>query len=231
MIDAEYRKQKKRVGDFLTKWQGPMGLRQVKIEVIWDRSYNSDSMVAETNMGRWEYREYDITFYLPSCAEQSDEDLERVVVHELAHCLLAPISMSMLGTDENDKYRRKIMEFNTELVTSALFWVRSAGEDDQIALAKKLAKDVKMSGIKHKEKSNGTNSGITEAELHLEHDEPSSDRRSNSKDRRPAGQSAGARQVVHRQQRGNAGSDRRHAGARRLYDEGSWKHCPDRNGG
>lgn len=123
MTDKEYRIQKKRVGGYLTKWQGPMGLRWWKIDVIWDRSYcENPGIAASTDMTRWRYREADITFYLPKIADEKDEVVEKTVIHELCHVLLSPISTNM--EDLNSDYQKQINEFTTELVASAMWWVR-----------------------------------------------------------------------------------------------------------
>lgn len=152
--DAEFKKQKARIGKFLTKWQGPMGLRWFNIEVIFDRSYAQDNSAAVTSMARWRYREFDITFYIPALMDKTDAEVEKTVVHELSHCLLAPISCNMRDVDENSEYRRDLMEFNTELVTAALMWCRDEGVDDH----KAELKAAESKKVKDKEKENvGTN--------------------------------------------------------------------------
>jgi hypothetical protein len=150
MNDAVYKTQKKRVGDFLTKWQGPMGLRMVKVNVTWDRSYDGDGAAARTTMNRWQYKEFDITFYLPRFIDLSDDEAESVVVHELSHCLMAPISMNMTGVDDDNDYRRQLMELNTSQVSDALEWVYQAGRDS-----------VKVK-TKHKEHDSDTGTTPTE---------------------------------------------------------------------
>lgn len=130
MTDKEYNHQKKRVGKFLTKWQAPMGLRWWDIQVVCDRRYCSKpSVAAETDMNLWKYRTATITFYLPKIAESSDTEVENVVVHELCHVLLSPISVNMV--DLNEDYQQQVMEFNTELVAQAFGWVYQAGRDSR----------------------------------------------------------------------------------------------------
>jgi hypothetical protein len=128
--DARFKKEKARIGKFLTKWQGPMGLRAYKIQVYWDRSYSAKGCAAETDMSRWHYHDFEIRFYIPELMDEPDEVVERTVVHELVHCLLAPISVNLRETDKNSEYRRQIMEFATEATTKALLWCRCEGEDD-----------------------------------------------------------------------------------------------------
>jgi hypothetical protein len=142
--DARFKKEKLRIGKFLTKWQGPMGLRAYKIQIIWDRSYSKGGEAAFCDMSRWQYHEFDITFFIPSLMDEPDEVVERTVVHELSHCLLAPISVNMRETDINSDYRREIMEFATEATTKALLWCREEGEDDYKLSLKKEQKNGKV---------------------------------------------------------------------------------------
>lgn len=134
MTDLEYAKQKKRVGKYLTKWQDCMGLKWWNIQIVWDRSYSSSEnpgAAAETNMNGWKYRQAGITFYLPKIAEEPDADeIEKLVVHELCHVLLGPISTNM--EDLNGSYQRQLMEFNTDLVADALLWTRRAARDAKV---------------------------------------------------------------------------------------------------
>lgn len=111
-----------------------MGLKWFKIQVTWDRSYcEVPATAAITGMERWKYREYDITYFLPKLSEMTDEEVEGIVVHELCHCLLAPMTCNMEGTNEDNSYRRDLVEFNTELVASAMGWVWQAGKDDKVS--------------------------------------------------------------------------------------------------
>lgn len=142
--DARFKKEKARIGKFLTKWQGPMGLRAYKIQVIWDRSYSRGGEAAFCDMSRWHYHEFEITFFIPSLMDENDETVERTVVHELVHCLLAPISVNMRETDKNSEYRREIMEFSTEAVTKALQWSREEGVDDYKLTLKEAQKHGKV---------------------------------------------------------------------------------------
>ena len=147
MNDKAYNEHKARIQKLLTRWVTPMGLNWFKVDVTWDRSYAKDGSAAITDMSNWKYRDFGITFYMPTCADMNDEELEKLVVHELCHVLLAPISCNMEGTDDNDHYRRDIMELNTEIVASAFLWVRHAGTDDQKAELKAKAKNGKIKSL------------------------------------------------------------------------------------
>lgn len=129
MDDKEYRKQKARIKKYMDKWHSTLGLRWFDVDIIYDRSISNDGSAAITDMGRWSYRSFDITFYMPIMAELNDERFEEVVVHELVHCLTAPFAMNMQGSEENSNYRRDIMEQTTTIITNAIEWSYQAGID------------------------------------------------------------------------------------------------------
>lgn len=155
--DARFKKEKERVRKLITKWQGPMGLRWFKVDLEFTRDPAPDGThtQAMTNMASWRYHEFTITFYIPDTMHLSDEDLENTIIHELTHCLLAPISCNLRGVENDDPYRRDLMEFNTQMVTNAMRWVRNAGMDDQKAEDRAKAKsDTLKKDSKAKENSN-----------------------------------------------------------------------------
>lgn len=138
MTDAEYRKEKARVKGYVDKWRTTLGLGWFRLNFDWERSYSPKGHAALTTMDRWQYREFDVLFFLPNMAELTDERCEEVVIHELAHCLTAPFAMNMNGADTNDDYRRDIMEQTTTIVANAIEWAYQAGEKS--AKVKKVIK-------------------------------------------------------------------------------------------
>ena len=104
-----------------------MGMRMVEVNLTWDRAPHPEGFAATTEMSRWMYHSYDIIFYLPALLEMDDEHLENVVIHELTHCLLAPLSCNVKYDDEG--HMRNTMEWNTELVARAVEWIYQAGAD------------------------------------------------------------------------------------------------------
>lgn len=131
MTDEDYNKQKERIMPLIDKWKNMMRLNQLQINIVWDRSYSSEppNQAASTMMDKWKYLEFDITFYLPACAEENDKAIESLVVHELVHCLLAPISTNMRPC--SDDYQADLMELNTSQVQSALLGTRDNTKGDQ----------------------------------------------------------------------------------------------------
>ncbi len=117
MTDREAARQKARVKKYLDKWY-EAGFGWWRITYVWDRSYNTgnDEVAAECS-AHWQYRTAQITFFLPVIQETKDEDeLERIVVHELCHVLIA----STQNFETSDL--REMTEYATENVTKALMW-------------------------------------------------------------------------------------------------------------
>ena len=127
MNDADYKKLRNKIRKMFHKWQQPMGMRMFEVNLTWDRSYHPKGYAATTEMSRWLYHSYDITFYMPTLAEMDDEHLENVVIHELTHCLLAPLSSNLKYDEEG--HMSDTMEWNTELVARAVEWIYRAGAD------------------------------------------------------------------------------------------------------
>lgn len=125
MKDADYEKLKKRINDLVHEWRHLMKLDRMRINCTFDRSYSSEpaGMAALTTMDRWKYLEFDIHWFLPTLAEYDDpEDLEQVVVHELVHVLLAPISRNMVPSDHD--YQADLMEMVTSQAEAAFLNLR-----------------------------------------------------------------------------------------------------------
>lgn len=101
-----------------------MGLGWIKIDVWYMRAEREKypSTGATTRMDRWPYHEFEITWYMPPLSDLKDDELEEVVVHELCHILLAPLSI-IKESDAADK-EADIMEWTTTLVQKAMMWVR-----------------------------------------------------------------------------------------------------------
>lgn len=125
MKGAEFEKHRERIKQLVYHWRKMLGLDRHTLNLTYDRSYSTHppGVAAVTHMSRWKYLEFDITFYMPNVADCSDDQLENLVVHELVHCLLAPISHNMRGS--NDEYQADLMELNTSQVAAAILTVRN----------------------------------------------------------------------------------------------------------
>lgn len=121
MTDQEYRAAKARIKRYLDKWFKAAGFSWWRVNITYHREVKDDaeySAVADTTT-HWEYRQAYINFYVPQFEGKTDEEVERVVVHELSHILIA--STSNFSTDED----RQMTEYATECVTQALLYSHS----------------------------------------------------------------------------------------------------------
>lgn len=102
-------------------WQTVMNLGWLSITHAFLPSFKDDS--AETigdTEAYWQYRQAKITWYLASASRLTPELLESTVVHELVHCLTAPMESHVkAGHDEHT-------EFAVESLARAFIEVRNA---------------------------------------------------------------------------------------------------------
>lgn len=129
------------------KWQKRMNLLHWDIEhVFLDSFYGDDGdedfKVTAITESRWQYMQAKIKWYLPSAVRHGDKELEKVLVHELCHVLLAPeqalidtkthhdiTHTQMLGSEADALWERNYehLELATEMVTRAIM----AGWEDK----------------------------------------------------------------------------------------------------
>lgn len=121
-------------------WQARMGLTHWEIEQVFlDSFYGDDGeedfKVTAITESRWQYMQARIKWYLPSAVRHSDDELEKVLVHELCHVLLAPeqalidtkthhdvTHSQMLGSEADALWERNYehLELATEMATRAI---------------------------------------------------------------------------------------------------------------
>lgn len=117
-----------------------LGLEYFDIEFAFlDSFYGDDSAddykTTAVTEGRWQYRQAKIKFYMPSAVRHSDEELEKILMHELVHVLLLPeqsLVDSKLSIDSSfepatseqhsqiEARNYELLELSTENVTRAL---------------------------------------------------------------------------------------------------------------
>jgi len=94
MIDEEYVAQKKRVQKLISKWVKPIGLGYWTIRFDWYSELLPSETATELDRvvmvchADWRYLNATIQVNLCEVGRQSDEDLERIFVHELMHIFL-----------------------------------------------------------------------------------------------------------------------------------------------
>ena len=120
MKDKEYDALKAKIERIALAWINDCGFGWWQIDLEYSREYREDdddngngTSQAET-WCQWQYRSARIVFYLPAFKDTNDWKVERVVVHELSHILVAPIH------DFTDDNTTQMTEAATENVTRAL---------------------------------------------------------------------------------------------------------------
>lgn len=95
MNDKEYDELKKQIKSLVTDWRNRLRLDGYTITISFSRDFCREvpERGAITNVF-WAYQDAEITFYL-SLLKDSYKTLEEIVVHELVHILLAPISSNL----------------------------------------------------------------------------------------------------------------------------------------
>lgn len=125
MNDQRYAETKERLEKYLTKWHPllQMGFTELKYEYVRGLCPDDESTCACTNSS-WTYRKAHITWYIEKLSTLSDHELEDVVVHELVHVLLAPVTQ-----DQGKEWHEQI-EFTTQTI-AMLFINVQANKDDK----------------------------------------------------------------------------------------------------
>lgn len=135
-----YKRVEQTITRAATVWQKRLGLghweiRHVFIDSFDDDQSNDDYKTTAITETRWQYLQAKIKWFLPSAARHDDAELERVLVHELVHVMLAP-EQSLVDTaidhstashpytaaDHEALSARnyELLELSTETVTRAL---------------------------------------------------------------------------------------------------------------
>lgn len=120
MTDAEYRKTKARVWKLAKRWQTALGLKWWHIEYDWLRESLGDDgkpdweVTAKVRV-EWMYLKACITVCLPVMMDMSDTEIERTLVHEFMHVLVAEMRHPC---DDSDSHEERVVT----TLTSAIFW-------------------------------------------------------------------------------------------------------------
>lgn len=133
-----------RVTKLITKlaptWQTRLGLdhwdiQHTHIDTYFGDDNGQDHKVTATTHAQWQYMDANIKWYLPSAVRHDDETLEKILVHELVHVLLAPeqtlVDTEIVHGSSHGQYNEtqtnalvernyEHIELSTEMVTKAL---------------------------------------------------------------------------------------------------------------
>jgi hypothetical protein len=128
MTDAEYAEQKDRIIALSDKWLKPLGLGWWDIRLTFQRSgymepkqNTRDRSVAKCDCD-WRYGHAEITFNMPLVAEQNDDDMENIVVHELMHVFLNEMRWARQDGQDDIDHEERV----ASTLTKALLWLRES---------------------------------------------------------------------------------------------------------
>ena len=95
MNDKEFNALRKRFQVLIKRWVGPLGLGWWRLNFTYHRELTPTDVSQDgkrealgTCKANWQYREAEIIFNMPACADLKDDELERMFVHELMHVFL-----------------------------------------------------------------------------------------------------------------------------------------------
>ena len=121
MTDEEFEKQRSRIRELATWWQPKLALNEWHVDYHFHR-VSSDMPEGGMNAialckTHWEYKLASIHWDVSAAEDSDDEQLERILVHELMHVHLAE-------TQEPDKDGKHNERVATELALSFVFLKR-----------------------------------------------------------------------------------------------------------
>lgn len=154
MTDADYAKQKSRIGAMVDKWLSQLGLKWWSIDLTFHREGIPTTDARDIAAGwtingtceaKWEYLKATIAFNMPNVAGMDDCDLERFFVHECCHILVNEMCPSE-RTEESWKHEERVVA----QLTKAFLWT-----DQQVGRKEiNAAKQRDLPG-RHREKHQG----------------------------------------------------------------------------
>ena len=127
MNDQEYEETKQRVFAIARKWQRALGLTWWVIRYEWLRERIPTSeedrahgfVVVAQAYAHWKYGEAEIRVSLPAIKDQTDAEIERIMIHEFMHVLVDECRQT--GDGWLDHEERVVTN-----LTRAILWVRDA---------------------------------------------------------------------------------------------------------
>lgn len=96
-------------------WQKRLGLEHWTIKHVYLDDERDDAIATTDAM--YQYLQAKVKWYLPLAVQQTDTELEAVLVHELAHVLLAPVGVLVRSDQERDC---ELLELSAEMTCRAL---------------------------------------------------------------------------------------------------------------
>jgi hypothetical protein len=124
MTDADYEATRQRILGLAEKWLGPLGLKWWSIDTVYDREGTECGPECAARVScRWEYAHGSILWNMPLVVQHSDEDLERIFVHECMHFFLHE---TRAGTRCECEWDIRHEERVATMLQKAFLWVYAA---------------------------------------------------------------------------------------------------------
>jgi len=120
-LTAEEKRIRKVVNERVNKWRRMLGLGLWKIEVCLVYSIDCETPSLNTLAqctATWQYRLITIEVNLHEALTQSDEDLEKMVIHELCHALVC----EMRENDPDSKHEERVVTGLTDAFWYVKHW-------------------------------------------------------------------------------------------------------------
>ena len=124
MTDADYEATRQRITALAVKWLGMLGLKWWNIDTVYDRASTDfeDGCVARVSC-RWEYAHASMLWNMPLAFQQTDDELERIFVHECMHIFLHE---TRAGTNCECPWDIRHEERVATMLQKAFLWVHVA---------------------------------------------------------------------------------------------------------
>lgn len=134
MNDREYKRQKRRIKALAEKWDGPLGMRWWRVTDVYCREGLDETAPEDAAQNwkavarcriKWMYRQLVVSWDMPMVADTTDAEIEEHFVHERVHAIVNEMRewMDHPANIAIDHEERVVC-----MLTSALLWVRQAGE-------------------------------------------------------------------------------------------------------
>lgn len=142
MTDREVTATKGRVLKAYRRWSTVTGMTAWFVDHVWYRNGTAGDgspITAGRAQIRWEYFQAQFHWNLEILSEDSDDELDRIVRHEICHALVAEMREWATDdvTEEKSKEAMKHEERTVSMLASILKWTREQGQRDRTPIKKR----------------------------------------------------------------------------------------------
>ena len=137
-----FNRQKERIRKLALKWLNTLGLRHWNIdlryyaEIVESGPESANRSLFAECFASWKYMDVQVRFNLACAIDMSDEQLERLFIHELMHVLLSEMHQDEPKAQEHE-------ERTATVLANAFMWTYELGVEDGKEIARKRKKNAK----------------------------------------------------------------------------------------